>query len=1201
MNLIVGLNAPQVTLPVLISPSLHSFYSSLHSIWNNRTHSHLNYRNRVIMSQRTPEKSQTNGAKQNIVFPSSKPITLSDNIANTVLISVGSGFGDSQVHSNLVNLESVAFGHRTLSVLSSSIQDVWLSADHQSCMWCNQLVNVLSIALYEGEYGRNMDLKLKRKSQDEPSDHTDINPASTHDLASSTKVTWAQAEEEAVERMRVFRKYLGASSLLRGLSIPTSPYTSSSTSTSPSAAIARPRAVETPWKNEFSKFRQMNSPAFSVAGASAVQHIKLKWNLNQHNFDEVTHLQVLTTLPLDLIHIVTCDAESQAKKTPSETQGTSSKTSETSSGSSESHESQSSCVDLKPLSMAIPYLIRVDDPERRTFRTVKAHVWEVEVNEENPFIFISSSPSSSLHHTLPSFDPQFNDTLFFSAKLLEHYQPGSFKDVSVGSFVIGGSDSDASSGSSVYTSPSKPIISKFRLPTQWYSWMALSARMSPIVPTMAPHASSSDVTASHHVNHPILMQATPSMLQEVRFGHGGHLVLKTVEWHGMEEKGDVDGLEKRDSEEEETNKMRVNGQTLFISPSFLLTFSDPAIPHRLVIHYNLWDSCDLFLRRFGPLVLGMTAAILFASLSVALSSLPLAIQEGEGHPRLTSKAIASLPPFFQSRWLFVSPLASFVTSRWFIILWLSLSLGSLLSPGRPSMIASSSQSSTSSSSSQGNYAHSQSAGPLAFLTTSFSIFHALALTPLPWPDFLESAVIMVLSVFVATLWASLASLLFFLASLLLSPCIKPSGSSSWKISPSLANPKSHFHPSRVLTLPEIKIEWNIESERIGASVMKREKAYQKAVALMEEGNGDENVVIEKPISMLNQEDTANQSSTETTSKSSKSTQPKSQSPHQPSSSASNASISSSLSSSTHPSSTPAIDVIQINAEDSTFTSWRDFWEMLPVSQWSVFWMIVLIAFFIHPLPSLVLSLLWLILPGPNNIIPRESSLSVGTGPRKEEKKRIFYPAAFIRALSHMRLAHFIIYGLILMLVVPDFMVWMQKERRGEILLEEWKDVSSLPSRLRELSAVVSDSRWSKVEITWESVVQFGEGTVEWVFEKGNHFISSVHLPIAVSIALHVMMLRNVPPTVLLRRTYFELPRLSAMVAGIFVLFFLVPIYPLSECLLWLSVSFLVNIALQLIFGEPSRNDDKDNEDSPRQPQREANQPPSSKNKHKKKD
>lgn len=248
--------------------------------------------------------------------------------------------------------------------------------------------------------------------------------------------------------------------------------------------------------------------------------------------------------------------------------------------------------------------------------------------------------------------------------------------------------------------------------------------------------------------------------------------------------------------------------------------------------------------------------------------------------------------------------------------------------------------------------------------------------------------------------------------------------------------------------------------------------------------------------------------------------------------------------------------------------------MLPVSQWLIFLTIALIALFIHPLPSIVLSLTWLILPGPNNVIPRESSLDVGDGPRKAQKKRIFYPASFIRALSDMRLAHFIVYGLILLMLIPDGMIWLQKERRGEMMIEEWNDLHSLPSRLKELSTIVSDSNWSKVEISVESVMRFGQGVVEWMMQKGSDFLGMTYTPVAISVALHVMMLRNVAATVLLRRTYFELPRLAVMISGLFVLFFLLPLYPLAECILWISISFLVNIALHLIFGEPSRNEEE---------------------------
>jgi len=110
---ILTLNAPHVIAPVLMHSSVQEFYERVNAVWQDRT---------------GPLESE---------------------IRESVVLSVAGGWRDPQIHASLTSLESVAFGRNQVSVLATSVPDVWVTMDHDSCMWCNQLVVTLAEYLTE--------------------------------------------------------------------------------------------------------------------------------------------------------------------------------------------------------------------------------------------------------------------------------------------------------------------------------------------------------------------------------------------------------------------------------------------------------------------------------------------------------------------------------------------------------------------------------------------------------------------------------------------------------------------------------------------------------------------------------------------------------------------------------------------------------------------------------------------------------------------------------------------------------------------------------------------------------------------------------------------------------------------------------------------------------------------------------------------
>lgn len=106
---IITLNTPHYTCPLLIHKDIDYFYQKVNMFWRNaQEHEELH---------------------------------------DVAIVSIGGGWRDIQVRADLSDLKNIVPNHQQISVISTSIPNVWLANDHLSCVWCNQLVVVVSSSL----------------------------------------------------------------------------------------------------------------------------------------------------------------------------------------------------------------------------------------------------------------------------------------------------------------------------------------------------------------------------------------------------------------------------------------------------------------------------------------------------------------------------------------------------------------------------------------------------------------------------------------------------------------------------------------------------------------------------------------------------------------------------------------------------------------------------------------------------------------------------------------------------------------------------------------------------------------------------------------------------------------------------------------------------------------------------------------------
>ncbi|XP_062198955.1 uncharacterized protein LOC133901587 isoform X2 [Phragmites australis] len=106
---ILTLSSPHQYPPIALQPSLGQFFSHVNEEWRK------GYRMGVSRAS-------------------------SPKLSNVIVVSVSGGIHDYQVRSRLASLDGIVPLTHGFMVGSSSMKNVWLSMEHQSILWCNQLV-----------------------------------------------------------------------------------------------------------------------------------------------------------------------------------------------------------------------------------------------------------------------------------------------------------------------------------------------------------------------------------------------------------------------------------------------------------------------------------------------------------------------------------------------------------------------------------------------------------------------------------------------------------------------------------------------------------------------------------------------------------------------------------------------------------------------------------------------------------------------------------------------------------------------------------------------------------------------------------------------------------------------------------------------------------------------------------------------------
>ncbi|TYJ15335.1 hypothetical protein E1A91_A10G177300v1 [Gossypium mustelinum] len=117
---ILTLSSPHQSPPLALQPSLGDYYKSINQEW------------------RKGYEVQTTRTGRYVSGPK---------LSNVVVVSVSGGFNDYQVRSKLESLDGIVPPTHGFMISSTSMKNVWLSMEHQTILWCNQLVVQVSHTL----------------------------------------------------------------------------------------------------------------------------------------------------------------------------------------------------------------------------------------------------------------------------------------------------------------------------------------------------------------------------------------------------------------------------------------------------------------------------------------------------------------------------------------------------------------------------------------------------------------------------------------------------------------------------------------------------------------------------------------------------------------------------------------------------------------------------------------------------------------------------------------------------------------------------------------------------------------------------------------------------------------------------------------------------------------------------------------------
>lgn len=342
---ILTFNSPQLVAPLLFNRGVQSFYTRVNDMW--RMHCDDNYE-----------------------------------LQQAAVVSIAGGLRDSQVHASLSNLDGIIPCKNHLSVVSTSIPDVWVSLDHTSCLWCHQVTTVVSAA-----------------------------------LAGLLDPTTHQAHVSLQTRMESLRRYFESKvpAALR-LESPTQLPSPSKVTIVPSVVLnaEETKTDDLPTESKHENLNHGKEKDFEkddikkvswvtalpvekkstirVSGWHKLGNFNVKWDLFQNT--QLSNLQIMTTVPLDDLVVLLCA------------------------------QSGEECLDLTKTSAPIPYSIRETAP--RNWQTLKAHFLITHLKDYSlagyRYLVVSSEHKAAISqasHNAAFYQGDYGHEIFLVAQLTD--------------------------------------------------------------------------------------------------------------------------------------------------------------------------------------------------------------------------------------------------------------------------------------------------------------------------------------------------------------------------------------------------------------------------------------------------------------------------------------------------------------------------------------------------------------------------------------------------------------------------------------------------------------------------------------------------------------------------------------------------------------------------------------------------------------
>lgn len=588
---ILTLNSPHISAPILFHRSVHNFYTRVNDHWRR------NCDNSYELQQ-------------------------------TAVVSIAGGLRDTQVHASLSNLDSIIPCKNHISVISTSIPDVWVSLDHTSCMWCNQFVTVISAALTglidptTLQAHDSLELRLSNLRRyfhstvpaalqlDSPFPHltppvvhmaterelqhaadprhlnTSISHASSKERsdssvkersqASSTSKVQSEAsvgtndashaEDRAAERKVAEQAVNATLSASHYKDIGNDDGGQHATDESDESTLAQSYS----W---VSALPVETNRALMRASANHLSKFQVKWDL--FHFPQYSHLQMVTTAPLDDLAVLLCD------------------------------EAGLQCLDLTKTAAPMPYAIRQVSYQK--FSTQKAHVIVTSLKD-----YIITGESTTYRFLVVSSVHQHRQWL--TGHVLHHEEPLDYDAFMVAQLTVPVEIMALNgdwSGETAYSLGSNVVSHMTLLDANKY--LLYHARV-------VQHE-----CASHPLMTPLLLEYSPAMREE-RYEQK-HLSLRFHEQflsYNYQRSTEV-------SISDSIHRIPMKSQEAL----HIFVFTDPICTYSVHLRPDWYATVDVMLRNFGVLVIGGIFV-----LSVLLVALQL--RHAETNPTKDFKSVFSI-------------------------------------------------------------------------------------------------------------------------------------------------------------------------------------------------------------------------------------------------------------------------------------------------------------------------------------------------------------------------------------------------------------------------------------------------------------------------------------------------------------------------------------------------------------------------------